>query len=355
MRASDWGGQNLSDGAPNGPDVFLSYASEDEAQARELARAVGERGLSVFWDREIPPGQTWHSYVGEALGNARCVVVAWSHHSIVSDWVIEEANEGKRRRILVPVLFEAVQPPFGFGGIQAASLIDWHSGQPSPAFDRLLRAVKRIVGGQAGSGAEAEAPRAARPASSEPAPKSKLSVGPTTPSPASSEPRAAPVRHSHGWARAWSRWTVAAMVAGFVALAGAGGIVWRLTQPGLSIVGRWQGRVVQPGTPPYSTIMQAYSTIMQVNEPRSRGTCGTVDYPELGCGGELHDCKEQSDGSYRMLERINRGQQQQRCFDGGTIQVQLSGGSLTWAWFYPDGREGAAGTLSRTEAPPLDR
>ena len=106
----------------------------------------------------MPPGETWHSYIGAALAGAKCVVVAWSRHSIASDWVIEEASEGKRRNALVPVLFEAVQPPFGFRAIQAASLIDWRPGRPSPAFEGLLRAVRRIVGGRPGSGTEPAAP-----------------------------------------------------------------------------------------------------------------------------------------------------------------------------------------------------
>jgi formylglycine-generating enzyme len=134
------------------PDVFLSYAREDEARARELAMALDQRGFSVFWDREVPPGQTWHSYIGEALANARCVVVAWSRHSIASQWVLEEASEGRDRKVLVPVLLEAVQPPFGFRAIQAANLVDWRPSRPSPTFDGLLRALQRIVGGQTGSG-----------------------------------------------------------------------------------------------------------------------------------------------------------------------------------------------------------
>jgi hypothetical protein len=142
----------LAHGAPSEPDIFLSYAREDEARAGQLAEALEQHGFAVFWDREVPPGETWHSYIGEALTNARCVVVAWSRHSIVSDWVIEEASEGKRRKILVPVLFEAVQPPFGFGGIQAASLIDWRPGRPPPAFTDLVGATRRIFSGQAGSG-----------------------------------------------------------------------------------------------------------------------------------------------------------------------------------------------------------
>ena len=120
--------------ATPGPDVFLSYAREDEARARELATALGQRGFSVFWDREVPPGQTWHSHIGEALANARCVVVAWSRHSVASTHVFEEASEGKDRKVLVPVLFERVLPPFGFRAISG--------GQP----DRLApgSAVARV-------------------------------------------------------------------------------------------------------------------------------------------------------------------------------------------------------------------
>jgi formylglycine-generating enzyme required for sulfatase activity len=225
--ASDFGGQTLAAGAPSEPDVFLSYAREDEVRARELATALEERRLSVFWDREIPPGQTWHSYIGEALANARCVVVAWSRHSVVSQWVLEEASEGRDRRVLVPVLFEAVPPPFGFRAIQAASLVDWRPGRPSPAFHGLLRAVQRIVGGQAGSEAAVEAVLSAprQPAPSEPAPKSMPSVRPSTPPPISRERRTEPVRPPNGQINPWSgRWVVAIIVGLFA-------ILWWLNQP----------------------------------------------------------------------------------------------------------------------------
>jgi formylglycine-generating enzyme required for sulfatase activity len=216
-----------------GPDVFLSYAREDEARARELATALEQRGFSVFWDREIPPGQTWHSYIGEALSKARCVMVAWSRHSVASQWVIEEASEGRDRKVLVPVLFEAVQPPFGFRAIQAANLVDWRPGGSSPAFDGLLRAVQRIVGGQAGSGTEAEAEVAAppQPAPAEPAPKTKSTARPSAPAPASSGFPAERATPPYSEARQGSGRTAGTMVAWYVALAGAGGIAWWLIQP----------------------------------------------------------------------------------------------------------------------------
>jgi formylglycine-generating enzyme required for sulfatase activity len=128
------------------PDIFLSYAREDEGRAGELAAALKQQGYTVFWDRQIPIGQTWHSFIGEALRSAKCVVVAWSDHSIKSDWVIEEANYGKNRRILMPVLIDIAEPPLGFGSIQAADLRDWKPGHRSQAFTDLLSGIARIMG-----------------------------------------------------------------------------------------------------------------------------------------------------------------------------------------------------------------
>jgi formylglycine-generating enzyme required for sulfatase activity len=127
------------------PDIFLSYAREDERRAGELAATLKQEGYTVFWDRQIPIGQTWHSFIGEALRSAKCVVVAWSEHSIKSDWVIEEANYGKNRRILMPVLLDIAEPPLGFGSIQAADFRDWKPGRRPQAFNDLLSGIARIT------------------------------------------------------------------------------------------------------------------------------------------------------------------------------------------------------------------
>jgi formylglycine-generating enzyme required for sulfatase activity len=213
----------LSDPGPSDPDVFLSYAREDEARARELATALEREGFAVFWDREVPPGETWHSYIGTALAGARCVVVAWSRHSVASQWVIEEANEGKDRDALVPVLFDSVRPPFGFRAVQAASLVDWRPGRPSPAFDALLRAVHRIIGGRPGSGAE-----------------------PAIPNQPSPEPARQPARQRTD-RRSYR--TLAVMAAGVIAVAGAAGagLYWWQTQPARVGAAAGSGQVAEAG------------------------------------------------------------------------------------------------------------
>ena len=44
-------------------DGFLSSAREDAARAEQIARGLEAAGLNVFWDNEIPPGQTWADYI----------------------------------------------------------------------------------------------------------------------------------------------------------------------------------------------------------------------------------------------------------------------------------------------------
>ena len=58
----------------------------------------------------------------------------------------EEADEARRRGVLLPVLIEKVEPPFGFRSIQAADLVDWNAAEPPQVFDRLLADIAALVG-----------------------------------------------------------------------------------------------------------------------------------------------------------------------------------------------------------------
>jgi hypothetical protein len=127
------------------PDIFISYAHEDEGRIQPLARALEDHGWSVFWDRRIPAGGTWQSHIGKALSDAKCVIVAWSSHSIDSSWVYEEADDGKQRGILIPLLLESVKAPIGFRTIQAADLTDWQPGRSFPRFEQLVDEIKSVL------------------------------------------------------------------------------------------------------------------------------------------------------------------------------------------------------------------
>jgi hypothetical protein len=126
-------------------DVFISYAHQDERRAERIAGLLEAQGLSVWWDRDIPPGKTWDQVIGTALDAAGCVVVLWSNASLQSDWVKDEASRGAARKALVPVLFDHVTSPLGFGRIQAAQFSDCEADDDHPEVRAFLAAVSAHV------------------------------------------------------------------------------------------------------------------------------------------------------------------------------------------------------------------
>ena len=129
-------------------DIFISYNSSDRLKAQELGRRLEQEGWSVWWDRKIPPGQSFSKVLEEALNSAKCVVVLWSKRSVASDWVQNEAAEGKRRKILVPAFIEDTAPPFEFRRIQAANLVDWDKETPGNELLQFLEAVRNVLSGE---------------------------------------------------------------------------------------------------------------------------------------------------------------------------------------------------------------
>ncbi|HEY5673982.1 MAG TPA: toll/interleukin-1 receptor domain-containing protein [Malonomonas sp.] len=133
-------------------DIFISYSSSDRSKARALAQQLEQEGWSVWWDRIIPPGQSFSSVLEDALASARCVVVLWSRASAESDWVQTEAAEGKRRNILVPAMIEEAELPLEFKRIQAANLIDWPVASPEMEYAQFHQAISQVLNTSAPQG-----------------------------------------------------------------------------------------------------------------------------------------------------------------------------------------------------------
>ena len=127
-------------------DIFVSYARENLERVKPIVRLIEDAGYAVFWDRKIPAGMTWRQYIGEALDNAKCVIVVWSALSVKSDWVMEEADEGRRRGILIPITIEDIMPPLGFRSIQHEDFKDWGGVTDNRAAKNLLKSIGMITG-----------------------------------------------------------------------------------------------------------------------------------------------------------------------------------------------------------------
>jgi hypothetical protein len=127
-------------------DIFLSYTEKDRDKARRLAETLESVGWTVWWDRRIPAGETWRNVLQQALQDMRCMVVLWSAQSIQSEWVYEEASEGRRLDKLVPVLIEQVRPPAGFREIQAADLTGWDGTRDHEGLRMLVADLEKLLG-----------------------------------------------------------------------------------------------------------------------------------------------------------------------------------------------------------------
>jgi hypothetical protein len=185
-------------------DVFLSYAREDTARAEQVARGLQAAGLDVFWDNEIPPGTTWADYIEQKLVACKALIVLWSEHSTKSQWVREEARMGRDKGVLIPVMIDASQPPFGFGEVQAANLASWNGEADNPNWRRFIDAVMRATNTEARP----------QPAPMPPLPRT-VAPPPAQPQAAWSAP-AAPAAKKGG-VPVWV-WVVGAVVATVVAL-----------------------------------------------------------------------------------------------------------------------------------------
>ncbi len=117
------------------PDILLNYADQDRETARRIGRLLEAQGWSVRWEGAPADGAA-----------ARCMVVLWSRHSVNSDEVAGQAEQGRADHALVPVLLEKVTPPPGLRSIQAADLSGWDGAADAPGARQLVADLAELLG-----------------------------------------------------------------------------------------------------------------------------------------------------------------------------------------------------------------
>jgi len=132
-------------------DVFISYSRSDAAVAGLFESRLGTEGWKVWRDTLLSGGQNVARAVKSALDESRCVLVLWSSRSAQeSEWVVAEAEEGRKRKILVPVIIDPVELPLPFTVLHTIDLSD-ASFTTDDGIERVVRAVRAIL--EPGSGA----------------------------------------------------------------------------------------------------------------------------------------------------------------------------------------------------------
>ncbi len=123
-------------------DIFICYSRQDASIADRLMQRFQEAGWNVFIDKQTHVGRRWHKEIEQKLHATKAVVVLWSANSRDSDYVLEEAEYGKRKDILFPAFIEQVETPYGFSRIQTADLTGWKGSEDSPDIMQLMNALR---------------------------------------------------------------------------------------------------------------------------------------------------------------------------------------------------------------------
>ncbi len=127
-------------------DIFIGYSRTDSTIARQLTDCLEAEGWTVYLDVQTPIGRRWHQEIEHQLHAAKAVVALWSARSRDSDYVLEEAEYGKRHHILFPAFIEAVDFPYGFSRIQTADMVGWNGEPGHPGLVLLLAALRGHLG-----------------------------------------------------------------------------------------------------------------------------------------------------------------------------------------------------------------
>lgn len=126
--------------------VFLSYSRADQEPVRVLVQALEQAGLQVWWDAQIEGGAAFAKAIETALQASDAVIVLWSSRSVASDWVLDEAANGRDRKKLVPLSLDGTEPPLGFRQYQAIPLQFAHGRIDEASLQAVLRAVHLLAG-----------------------------------------------------------------------------------------------------------------------------------------------------------------------------------------------------------------
>ena len=129
-------------------DVFISYAREDEAVARRLAKALRTAGFDIWWDADLPAHRAYSEVIERNLSEAKAVIVLWSKSATQSQWVRAEADYARNAGKLVQARVDRSTPPIPFNQFQCAELGGWRGGTSQAGWAKLQASVHALVGGE---------------------------------------------------------------------------------------------------------------------------------------------------------------------------------------------------------------
>ena len=88
-------------------DAYLSYQHQDRPAVIEAISIFAGKGLRVYSDQDLQPGEDWEKALFSSLENSRALCIFLGQETLRSQWVLREVDAAARRQdkaLIIPVL-----------------------------------------------------------------------------------------------------------------------------------------------------------------------------------------------------------------------------------------------------------
>jgi predicted NACHT family NTPase len=130
-------------------EIFISYKSERRLAAEHFAEVLKRYGYEVWFDYQLVKGHDFTQQIERKVRAAKALVVLWCSRSVSSRWVREEVYLADKLGILIPVMIEPCEIPFGFQLADTIDLTQWDGAPRSHQLDPLIDALEGRIGREA--------------------------------------------------------------------------------------------------------------------------------------------------------------------------------------------------------------
>lgn len=129
-------------------DIFISYLSVNRPLANRVADVLQDKGLTVWFDRELQTGMTYREEIAREIATAPIVLLIWTADALRSPWVLDEAETARRRGALLTVVVGSTVVPRNLRGTVVSSISDGATGPSAGETDLIYDAVADVLSSQ---------------------------------------------------------------------------------------------------------------------------------------------------------------------------------------------------------------
>ncbi len=126
--------------------LLIGGGAAQRERLDRLHQAIEARGWVIERLAPIDSQRDWLKHSRPRVCAASCVIAVWTAASVRDRWTAVGADVALERRTLVSLLFDPVELPRAFRGIDSVDIVGWAGDSESPLLDALDAALRVMLG-----------------------------------------------------------------------------------------------------------------------------------------------------------------------------------------------------------------